>query len=241
MRGILQRDGRVVGMALVLCVARLLDYLMPGVVFSREPDVMMSLGPLAALAIGVGGNILGNLFGGDKSEQSSSTNQTTNSTGTSTPTWDPRFGPLLRMLLGRTSSTLSRGSSLPPGFETNAAEEINAGFAGPRQNLEASLAARGLADSPIAGSALTNLEVARGAKLGDLGVQLPLLERQLSQEDLANALQVLGLGRGESTKSTARTVGTGTTTGSTQQSPTSGLGSLIGYLYGSGAFNRATT
>jgi len=173
------------------------------------------------------------LFGGGKSTQHQT--QTTSGTNTAMPTFDPRFQPLLQTLLNRTGSNFNRGSFLPQGFQTNAIEQINAANKGAETNLNASLAARGLGTSPVAAAALGGLQQQRQAQIGDLGVQLPMIERQMQQEDLANLMATLGLGRGVNQTSTSTSRGTGTTTGQAG-GPLNDIGGLMGYLYASGAF-----
>lgn len=184
--------------------------------------------PGTALALYAGGKLLESFLG---SGSSSSTSQQSGSTsGTSMPMFDPRFAPLLNSLLGRTQAQLNRGTSLPAGFATDLAENVNASFGGARTNLENSLTARGLASSPVAGTALQGLEVSRGGALADALNQIPLLERQFGQEDVNNALRILGLGQGTTTTGTFSS--RGSSTGKNQPSPTEGLGVLLGMLYG---------
>lgn len=169
------------------------------------------------------------LFGGGKS--TSHQTQTTSGTNTAMPTFDPRFQPLLQTLLNRTGSNFNRGSFLPQGFQTNAIEQINAANKGAQTNLDASLAARGLGTSPVAAAAQAGLQQQRQAQIGDLGVQLPMIERQMQQEDLASLLATLGLGRGQT--STMQGTMTGDTT---SQQPSGGIAGLLGMLYGGGFF-----
>ena len=61
--------------------------------------------------------------------------------------------------------------------------------------------------------------------------QLPLIERQFQQEDLASALQLLGMGQQGS-----KTVTEGNLGGSRLGGGISGLASMLGFLYGQGAF-----
>lgn len=173
--------------------------------------------------------LLNFLFGGGKTTQKQQS--TSSGTNTSMPTFDPRFQPMLSTLLARTNSQLNRGTSLPQGFMTNAIEGVNAANQGARTNLEASLAARGLGTSPVAAAAIGGLEQARQGQIGDLGVQSQLLERQFSQEDLANAMNMLGLGRG--TTSTMNATSSGSMEGT---QPSGGIASLLGMLYGGGFF-----
>ena len=169
------------------------------------------------------------LFGGGKTTQHQT--QTTSGTNTAMPTYDPRFQPLLQTLLNRTGSQFNRGSYLPQGFQTNAIEQINNANKGAETNLNASLAARGLGTSPVAAAALGGLQQQRQAQIGDLGTQLPLLERQMQQEDLQNLMATLGLGRGQTSTMTGSM--TGDMTG---QQPSGGIASLLGMLYGGGFF-----
>lgn len=190
---------------------------------------------VAPLLIGAGGSLLNSLLGGNKQKQTTNQNSTTTGSSSSMPTFDPRFQPLLQTLLNRTGSNFNRGSFLPQGFQTNAIEQINAANKGAQTNLDASLAARGLGTSPVAAAAQAGLQQQRQAQIGDLGVQLPMIERQMQQEDLASLMATLGLGRGVNQTSTSRTTGTGTTTGQAG-GPLNDIGGLLGYLYASGVF-----
>lgn len=205
--------------------------------FRAQHEGRMRLPPaIGAALIGVGGGLLGSLFGGGKGSQSQNSTQNSTTTGSSTPTFDPRFAPLLNMLLGRSQSQLSTGSALPQGFATNAVEGINDAFKGASSNLSNSLTARGLSSSAVAAPSLAGLEQARAAEIGDLGVKLPMLERDAQNQQFAQLMGLLGLGRGQST--TSHTQGTSTGTGTTQAPNTTfnDIGALMGYLYSQGGF-----
>lgn len=191
----------------------------------------MKLPPLVVGGLVAGGSaILDRLL---KPKSSNSTNMHTTGTSTSMPQFDPRANPLLQTLLNRTGSNFNRGTFLPQGFRTNAIEQINQAGQGAETSLNASLAARGLGTSPVAAAALGGLQQQRQAQIGDLGVQLPMIERQMQQEDLANLLQTLGLFRGQTTSSDSWQRGTGT---ATQSDPGGGIGTLLGQMYANGAF-----
>jgi hypothetical protein len=201
--------------------------------FRAQHEGRMRLPPLiGASLIGVGGSLLGHLFGGgNKTSQNQSSTQNSTTNASSTPTFDPRFAGLLNALIGRSQSQLSTGSALPQGFATNAVEGINDAFKGAGANLTNSLTARGLASSPVAAPVLGGLEMGRAAEIGDLGVKLPMLEREAQNQQFAQLMGLLGLGRGQNTTST--TQGTSTGTGTTQAPNTTfnDLGGLLGYLY----------
>lgn len=205
--------------------------------FKGQHEGRMRLPPvIGASLIGLGGSLLGGLFGGgNKTNQNQTSTQNSTTNASTTPTFDPRFAPLLNMLLGRSQSQLSTGSALPRGFDTNAVESINSAFSGAGSNLQNSLTARGLGSSPVAAPALAGLEQARAAEIGDLGVKLPMLEREAQNQQFAQLMSLIGMGRGSNT--TSNTQGTSTGTGTTQGPNTafSDIGGLLGYLYGQGA------
>ena len=148
----------------------------------------------------------------------------------STPTIDPAFKPLQQMLIDRATKRLSMPSSLPEGFETGGISTINKTFDAGRQSLENVLTARGLGTSPVAGSAMGKFEGGRVGVVARFRRDLPVVERQMRQEDEEEVLRLLGLGRGM----TYEGRGGGGAAGAAEN-----LASMLGFLYGQGAFGGA--
>ena len=108
---------------------------------------------------------------------------------------DPTFGPLQQTLIGHTMKRLQQPSALPTGFAESGIEQINKTYNAGRQSIENILTGRGLATSPAAATPLVNNEGARINEVARFRRELPLLNRELEQQDLQNALAVLGMGR----------------------------------------------
>lgn len=168
-----------------------------------------------------GASFLGGLFGkGGK--------QTT----TTMPQLDPAYSGLQSALLPLITRRLQNPTALPAGYGEARTAEINSGYRPAQQALNNRLAARGLSQSPIAGAGDATLEAQRFGDIARMKQSLPLIERQFQQEDLASALELLQLGRG--TKS--ETTGGGSRIGG----GISGLASMLGFLFGQGAFGGGT-
>ncbi len=150
------------------------------------------------------------------------------STTTTQPTLDPAYGPLQQQLINMAMVRL-RGGGLPSGYEARRISDINNTYDLINQSRENTLTARGLAGSPVAAAGDTRAETARGGDIVRFQQGLPLLERQLSLEDMFNAQNLLGQGRGQQT--TGQQTGGGGVAGGL-----SGLASMLGFLYGQGAF-----
>lgn len=166
-------------------------------------------------------SFLGGLFGSKKgSKQTSST----------VPTLDPAYSGLQSLILPMIQNRLKNPTGLPTGFESSGISAINRTYAAGNQSLENILSSRGLGTSPIAGSALARRDASRLSDISNFRTQIPIFEKQARDEDLATALQVLGLGRGSTTTYTEGGGGFGSALGG-------GIGSLagmIGFLMASG-------
>lgn len=131
---------------------------------------------------GAGGQGAANLFGP----------QTTTTTGASSsneffknnPFVTQEYGPLAGMLRKTYEGRLAKGSSLPLGYAESRARGINASYAGPKAAEANALARRGISSSATFGSPT---DTARRGAILDLQAQLPLLSRDLQNQDLAAA------------------------------------------------------
>lgn len=151
-------------------------------------------------------------------------------TSTTTPTLDPAFGPLQTSIIDRAMQRFQQPSALPPGFASGGIKTINDTFNTGRQSLENVLSARGLGTSPVAGSALTQHETGRIGEISGFRRNLPLLERDLQNQDMEQAMRLIGQGRGLNT--------TATTPGNMVGGGISDMATMLGFLYGQGAFGR---
>lgn len=166
-------------------------------------------------------SFIGGLFGHDSSTTSSTT-----------PTLAPQYSPLEQLVLGRITARLQNPTGLPAGYATGGIRQINSTYDAIGQTLNNRLSARGLASSPVAGAAETKLQTSRGGDIGTFRANLPLVERQMQNEDLNAAAGILSQGRGSTTTGTS-------TTGGGAAGGFSDLATYIGYLYGTGQLGGA--
>ena len=108
--------------------------------------------------------------------------------GTSTTTYNepPAYasmGDLLRQrIMDRLNSTYDMR-----GYEASGLAGINDAFSGAQTNLNADLTARGLATSPVAATAATNLGTERGSNIAQFLNSLPDRQRAMQGDDLSRA------------------------------------------------------
>lgn len=194
--------------------------------------------PLVPLGIGLGASLLGSLLGKKKPQTT-----TTTGTSTTTPSFDPAVSPLLGPLVQAGLSRLRNRGGLPAGYESSGIGAINQTFDTIGQGLTNKLVGSGqiAAGGNNAAQAVLrgNLEGARGGSIANFLTNLPNVARDFENQDMAQALAILGLGRGSTTQST----GTSTTPGqSTMEALGAGFGdfgSILGFLASQGAFNKA--
>jgi hypothetical protein len=149
------------------------------------------------------------------------------------PTLDPAYSPLQQLLLQQTIQRLnSQGPDLG-GYEASGISNINKGYGLVQQNLENSLTARGLNDSPVAGAGLTRLQMGRAGDITNFQNTIPLLKDQYQRNNLQDAIALLTQGRGSATTGT-----TATDTGGGWAGAATNLAQMLGYLYGT---KRQTT
>ncbi len=202
---------------------------------------------LPAIAAGLGG-----LFGGGGNKNSQTQQSTERGTiqdqgFTNSFFADPRAQQFSGNLFSQFENQLGR--DLPvnqqaiDNFGLARAGAVNRGFEGAQNNLQASLASRGLGDSPgPVGNAFGNLAAARGGALADVGgdiarlrFELPQMQELIRQQRLQQASQFLQFQpRGQSTdnKRTLDLTRTGEGTGQQQQGNrfTNALGGFISAL-----------
>ncbi len=152
-------------------------------------------------------------------------------TSTTMPQIDPKFQGLQNMIMPSIMNRLQQPSALPAGFQETGTEAINDTFKGASMNLDNQLRNRGLSRSPIAGRAVGNLESKRFSDINKFKTQLPMMERDLQNQDLQQAMQLLAMGRSGGSITTNTSAGPGALNGGI-----SGMAQMLGFLYGSGAF-----
>src|SRR3990167_11191722 len=117
------------------------------------------------------------------------------------------------------------------GYQAGGQQQINRTFDTIAQSQGNNLTARGLGTSPVAGAVEANRENARAGQTASFLNSIPLLQRQMQGEDLRMASDVLGMGRGSQTQATGQSGGGAA--GSAES-----LAQYLGYLMGTGSFNR---
>lgn len=156
-----------------------------------------------------------NPFGPQVSTTTGSQTGTTSSQGGSKSSYSNRpvitseYAPLDELMRGIMTQRLSGGSSLPEGYASNAARAINESFAGTdaaARNLAAKRGLSGEQSYAVASPGAT----ARAGALADMRGNLPLLERQMRNEDIGitQGLQS-AFGRGEAGEQESRNWQTG--------------------------------
>lgn len=90
------------------------------------------------------------------------------------------------LVRGILENRLTRGSSLPPGYEAGGIRKINEANAGARLAAQNAAASKGLSGAAVFGLNAP-IETSRANQIADFRTQLPLLERQLMNEDIATS------------------------------------------------------
>lgn len=208
--------------------------------------------PVAAVLTGLSG--LAGLFG-NKQKQETSGSQTNKQFSTDSsavnmaelPEYDSYAAQIRNQLLDRFMN-MNAGDTDLTGYASNALSNINRSGDLKAEALRANLASRGLSYSPMAGRAFSNLESERFGESTNLLNTLPLLQRQMRQEDLNNFSNFftrlpVGTRRVGDTVSNSSSEGQlnqqGTVTGNVGGGIGGGVGSLattLAGLFGLGAF-----
>lgn len=185
-----------------------------------------------AVPIGLGvASFIGGLFG-NKRQQTQQINQRS----VSTPTFGPEFSGLKDRVISMAMKNLNGvgGYNAARNITNSRLNNIAMGGAAAQKGLAAKLSMQGIRGMA---SALPQANLASsvfGEQVGAMNDEA-ILGRQFSAEDLAQAMGVLGLGRGTSTTTTGTTTGTGTEGGGIGGG-ISDLGEMIGWLSSLGAF-----
>jgi len=183
------------------------------------------------IAAGLSG--IGGYMANRKKNQQTSTN-----TSTQAPTaLSPEYASLQSAILPSIMKRMNSSADMT-GYETSGIDKINRTFDLSRQGLDADLTSRGLGSSPIAGAAMARNTNSRAGEISRFQSNIPMVQRQMEGDDLAMALQALGMGRSMS--------GNTTTSSGTSTSPSAGgvagaagnMASMLGWLIGTGAFGK---
>lgn len=166
----------------------------------------------------LGASALGGIFGNRSKKQ----------TSTTTTQLSPEAAGLQPMMADLIRKRLA-GSADLSGYQTQGIHDINHTFGAAQTGLNNELTARGLSDSPAAVSPTANLYGSRAGSIAQLVNSIPLLQRQLQGDDISAANQFTAL-------SPRTTTTTGTMPGNMAGGAFGDIGSMLGYLIGSGKF-----
>ena len=112
--------------------------------------------------------------------------------GRTTPVEPSEFANLGELLRSFSEERLAAESALPAGFEERGLAGINRTFGLGEDRLTNLLVSRGLSGSPVEGSGLAQLELGRLGNIAGFQSNLPILERELRDQDFRNALALFG-------------------------------------------------
>lgn len=124
-----------------------------------------------------------NPFGPQTSTSTSSTTGGSSTSFRNNPFITENYKPLDELMRGIMTGRLSGGSSLPAGYASNAARGINESFEGADTAARNLAARRGLSGEQSYAVA-SPVSRARAGALADMRGSLPLLERQMQNEDI---------------------------------------------------------
>ena len=173
--------------------------------------------------MGTGQNLFGQAQAGGWNPfgpQTSTSTGTTSSQGGGSQSYSNRpvitgeYQGIDQLMRGIMTGRLSNPSSLPAGYASNQARAINQSYEGADAAARNMAASRGLSGEQ-AYAVASPANRARAGALADMRGNIPLLERQMQNEDIqmAQALQA-AFGRGEAGQSQSSTWNTGQTSGS---------------------------
>jgi len=175
---------------------------------------------------------LAGLFGNkNKTSQESKFNTTENVSGQQTASTRPDLNPLQQRLIDMFSqgaqNMYQRGLDTS-GYQATGLRNINDASDIQQKLMENILAQRGLSYSPAAATSLSGIEQGRAHEISQFMNSIPLLQRQMQQQDIGQLMQAFGAQPYGSTQTgtSNQTINrSGTQTGATTQSgsPWAGL------------------
>lgn len=130
-----------------------------------------------------------NPFGVNQLTSGGTSSSTSNSVGSrdvyskENPFTTPEYQKMDELVRGVMENRLSRGTSLPPGYEANAIRKINEASASGESAARNIAARKGLSGQQVFGLSAP-AQAARTAQIADLRGNVPLLERQMMNEDI---------------------------------------------------------
>lgn len=158
---------------------------------------------------------VGSVVGGALSKKSSSG-----------PTTPPAYAGLEDLIRQITTQRLSTPTDMA-GYAGTGVANINRTYDLAGQSLANRLTARGLATSPVAASGVATLESGRAGDISTFQNSIPLLQRMMQGQDLAQAGNVLQGARGQQQ-----------TSGGGAAGAFENLAEYLGYMQGKGAFKK---
>jgi hypothetical protein len=170
-------------------------------------------------ALVIGGSLGLSALGGALSGRKSANTQT------NMPQTAPQYKGLEDMLIKRASSRLNTDPNLT-GYTSSGLSNINSVYDLVRTQKQNDLTRRGLSTSPIAAVVDETSSNARAGDITDFLNSIPLLKRQLQDQDFNSASALLGHGTGTQT----------VLPNSASAGAMNSLGSMLGFLIGQGAF-----
>lgn len=197
--------------------------------------------------LGLGATALGSLFNRKKGAQQTQTGtQTGNTSSTSVmgPTvLDPQYQSLQNAIMPSIMRRIQSPTGLPRGYEESGIRKLNRTFDMARQGMDNRMTANGLGRSPVAAAGGNALDRARVGSIADFQMDLPMVARDMQNQDLGLAMQQMEFGRSLAGRTTTNT---GTTSGTSTEKRDDGSGggflgnmsSMLGWLIGQGAFNK---
>jgi len=152
-------------------------------------------------------------------------------TQTQTSSFSPEAKGFNDVLMNTIRQRLASPSALPSGYQTSGVKDINRAFDLVGQNTNANLTSRGLSTSPVAGAVASGNEMARAGQIGQFNANLPIVERDLRNQDL-------GMGQALLSMQPRTTTGTSTQPDNMLGGGIQDFASMLAFLHGSGAFGK---
>ena len=140
-----------------------------------------------------------------KSKQTTKQDFTRKQTPTELPEWQG-LGDLLRSTI---TQRMQNPGDFLRGYEESGLQNINRTFDVLRRGQENQLTARGLAGSPVAAGSDLRFDLGRGSQIADFQSRIPLLERDIQNQDIGLGMSLFGqrpIGQTSSGQSSSETV-----------------------------------
>ncbi len=189
-------------------------------------NLIPGVGPLVSIGLSAAGGALANSEGAR--------------TGTQAPTIAPGYQSLADLLKARAMARLNMGTDMG-GYRASGVNNINSAFDNAALGTNAGLEARGLATSPVAAAVAGKANTARAGDIATFLNGIPLLQRQLQDQDMANATNQVGrFGVGQQTVAPGSAVAGGFGSAAEMLAYLNGKGVLGGGGFGGGNSTMTT-